>query len=293
MAQRIVEAAAVLPGGGAVTGWAALHWMGARWFGGTSTDGSALPVPLATAGTTLRPRPGIAVCEEGLDQRDVWLVDGLRVTTPVRSACFEMRYALGDWAAVAVADMTAYSDLASLDELADYAGALSGWTGIPRCRNALPFADENAWSPTEVTMRRWWHVEGDLDRPLCNHPVFDRQGRHLGTPDLIDPVAGVIGEYDGSGHLASIQRGKDVRREAAFRAVGLEVVTMTSIDLIDPSHFIQRLRAAYSRAERMPVEGRQWTVELPRWWQPTHRVDLRRELSAAQRERLLRYRSAA
>ena len=38
-------------------------------------------------------------------------------------------------------------------------------------------------------------------RPLCNVPVFDRFGQHIGTPDLLDPVAGVVGEYDGALHL--------------------------------------------------------------------------------------------
>ncbi len=55
-------------------------------------------------------------------------------------------------------------------------------------------------------MRMIWVVDAGLPRPLCNMPIFDRHGRHIGTPDLLDPVAGVVGEYDGALHLAGEQR---------------------------------------------------------------------------------------
>ena len=49
--QRILEAAALLPPHGAVTGWAALHWLGAtRWFSGVGADESLVPIPLAVGG---------------------------------------------------------------------------------------------------------------------------------------------------------------------------------------------------------------------------------------------------
>jgi len=37
--QRILEAGALLPGDGGVTGWAALRWLGGTWFTGTRADG--------------------------------------------------------------------------------------------------------------------------------------------------------------------------------------------------------------------------------------------------------------
>src|SRR4051795_2610430 len=58
--QRIVEAAAVLPAYGGVTGWAALRWMGASWMTGLAPDGhTPLPVVLVTAGDDVRPQQGI------------------------------------------------------------------------------------------------------------------------------------------------------------------------------------------------------------------------------------------
>lgn len=288
--QRIVEAAAVLPTYGGVTGWAMLRWAGDRWFGGLNHDGTRRDVTLATAGLHVRTQPGIAVCREKIAPADLTVVDGLRTTTAVRSVCFEMRYAPSLLAAVIALDMAAYADLVSIEELGAYAGEHSSWTGIPRCRDAIPYADENAWSPTEVEMRWAWTVEAGFPRPLCNRPVFDRSGRHIGTPDLIDPVAGIVGEYEGSLHLVGKRRARDLDRESAFRGVGLEYVTMVAEDRPHPAAFIERLRGTYSRARYEPGDTCRWTLAAPARWVPTVTVDQRRRLDDVQRHRLLRYR---
>ncbi|GAB3772856.1 hypothetical protein FB382_002765 [Nocardioides ginsengisegetis] len=288
--QRILEASVLAPHDGAVTGWAALHWLGGAWFDGSRGVNGRRPVVVATAGRTVRERPGIAISEERLDPRDVVCVDGLRVTTAVRSACFEMRYAPSDRAAAVVLSMAAYSDLVSIAEMAAYAAAHSGWTGIPRCRWALGHAVENAWSPPEVLMGLAWQLDAGHPRPLFNVPVFDREGRHIGTPDLIDPEAGVTGEYAGELHLEGQQRAVDLRREADFRRVGLEPVTMVGSDLGDSSFFVHRLDDAYRRARHVPAAKREWTLELPHWWVPTHTVEQRRALDVEQRRLWLRHR---
>ncbi len=165
--------------------------------------------------------------------------------------------------------------------------------GIRRMREALADMDENAWSPTEVAMRQMWCRLAGLPRPACNHPVFDLAGRHIGTPDLLDAVAGVVGEYDGALHLEGAQRARDVRREGVFRAVGLEYVTMLAADLAEPAGFVTRLLQAYARAARMPVADRVWTDRLPAWWTPTFTVEQRRGLDQRQRERFLHMRLRA
>ena len=50
--QRILEAAAVLPEHGDVTGWAGLRWMGGQWFSGVGVNGLERPVWLALPETT-------------------------------------------------------------------------------------------------------------------------------------------------------------------------------------------------------------------------------------------------
>ncbi len=292
--QRILEAAVVVPTNGAVTGWAGLHWCGAkRWFEGLAADGATpLPVSLAVGGENIRAQAGIDVCAERLDPRDVIVVDEVRVTVAVRSACFEMRSAANPRKAAVVLSMAAYSDAVSLDEMAEYAARHSGWNGIPRCRAAIPLAEENCWSPMEVEMVLAWRLDAELPRPLCNRPVFDRRGNHIGTPDLLDVEAGVVGQYNGSLHLHGAQQARDVDAEERYRAFGLECFTMLAAHRGDPTRLAERMHAARARARWAAESLRPWTVEYPPWWTPTHTVELRRQLDSVQQRRLLRYRAA-
>ena len=287
LGQRIIEAAAVLPRYGGVTGWAALRWQGGYWFDGLATGGSDVrAVVLATADSSVRARPGIEISEEGLPPDELATVDSLRVTTVARSLLFEMRYAGSDREAVQAFDMAAYSDLISAEEMMAYAAAHTAWTGIPQARRALGLVDENSWSPAETRMRLIWVLDAELPPPLCNVPIFDRAGNHIGTPDLLDLEAGLVGEYDGALHLAGEQRRRDRRREEAFRSAGLECVTMMSGDG-DRWQVAERLLDARKRARFEAESRRLWTVQPPAWWIPTRTVSERRALDAVQRDRLL------
>lgn len=289
--QRIVEAASLIPlGGGAVTGWAALRWMGGVWFDGSTAGGGLRPVDLALW-AYIRPQPIIDICEERIDPRDLVVVDGLPVTLSVRSVCFLMRYAHDVREAVTYADMAMFNDLVSLAELWEYALAHAGWTGIPQCRDGLLLADENSWSPMETRLKIGWVVDADLPWPLTNVPIFDLAGRHIGTPDLFDPESGLVVEYDGEIHLQGALRRRDRDREEAFRAVQLECLTVLRGDLDNRHQLVARLYAARARARWLPPHERLWTTVPPAWWRPTLTVAQRRTLSEADRIRLLRHRS--
>ncbi len=293
--QRIVEAAARLPSYGGVTGWSALRWMGGTWFDGLLYPGRVLrPVDLAIADSSIMSQPGVTVSEERLAPSELMAYAGLVVTAPARSLFFEMRHARSSEVASIAAEMAAYSDLVSRREALEIAHANPGWIGIGQMRDVLTDdMDENAWSPAEVVMRRVWCRVAGMPRPLCNHPVFDLAGRHIGTPDLLDPAAGVAGEYDSALHLEGAQRARDVHREGLFRGAGLEYVTMLAADLGRPEAFVARLRQAYARAARLAVADRAWTADLPPWWVPTFTVHQRRALDDHQRARFLRLRLRA
>lgn len=283
----------VLPKSGAVTGWAALAWLGGRWFGGLDGGGRRLPVTLVISTSDIRRQSGIELSGEGLNPDLVTVVDGVPVTDARYSVSYLMRYATSVWAAVAAAEMAFYNDLLSLDELTAFITPhQNAWTGVPLAREALGWCQENSWSPQEPPMRRVWTVVAQRPEPLCNAPLFDLAGRHLGTPDLIDPRTGVTGEYDGDHHLDRRQRDRDLRRDGLFRAHGLEPVMMIGPDLRDPSAFVGRLRTAYERAEARAGRPRAWTLRQPSWWVPTDTVAQRRALTDEQRRRFLRHRSA-
>lgn len=291
--QRIVEAAEVLPVEGYVTGWAALRWHGLAGLDGVGPGGDReLPVPLLVPDHRIRTQPGVLITSERMTRDDRGFLDGLPVTSAVRSLCYEMRYASSLVEAVTLMDLAADADLVSLREAYDYCAEFLGtWTGVAQCRTAIALGDENVWSRMETEMRLRWRALG-IRQVLCNHPVFDLDGRHIGTPDLLDVEAGVVGEYDGALHLRGRQRAKDLRREGAFRRVGLECVTMVAADRSDPADFVRRTRDARQRGLAAAGQKRRWTVVPPGWWTPTVTVDQRRALTQDQRARFLRRRSA-
>jgi len=280
----------VLPTVGGITGWAGLRWAGGVWFDGTSASGRLRTVDLATGAADIRSQPGFHVWQERLGPRELQEADGVRMTDAVRSLYFATRYAGSLREAVEYADMAAYSDLCSLDEAIAYALAHPGWTGAPQARDALALADENSWSPRETGLRMVWVIDAGLARPLCNRPIFDRLGRHIGTPDLLDLESGTLGEYDGSVHLERRQRARDARRDERFRDHGLETFHIFGPDMEDRSHVARRMHEARARAKWEPESQRSWTIEPPRWWRPTYTVALRRALSLDDRATLLGHR---
>ncbi|WP_240235245.1 hypothetical protein [Nocardioides sp. CFH 31398] len=276
--QRIVEAAARLPERGAITGWAGLRWLGAGWLDGRTPDGrEERDVVLLAMNADLRPFPGHAFSAERLSPADVVVVDGVPVTVPVRSVCFELRYPVGDREGIVAADMAAFANLVSRSEIDAYLPYLSGWTGVQRVRDALPLISENSWSPPETRMRLVWLLDAHLPMVLCNQPVFDRRGRHLGTPDLLDPVAGVAGEYDGAAwHLGPTNRRRDVRREDHLRGAGLETFTVVAGQVASREALAARMRRTRARARWEDPSARAWTLTPPRGWHPRLTVADRR-----------------
>lgn len=290
--QRILEAAAVLPEVGGVTGWAGLRWAGAAWFDGLTPGGkSLLDVDLATCYQDIRSQPGFHVWQERLGPVEVERLDDVQMTTPVRSLFFAMRYAPSVREAVKCMDMAAFSDICSISEARDYFLAHPGWTGVPQARDALDLADENSWSPAETGLRIVWVVDAGLPHPLCNRPVFDRRGNLIGAPDLLDPESGACGEYDGTLHLKTAQRARDNQRAARFRDHGLEPFNIMSTDMTNRSVVAEQMHAARRRAKWEAESRRTWTTTPPPWWLETHTVALRRALDAEQRARILRHRN--
>lgn len=287
VSQRVVEAAALLRGWGGVTGWAGLSWLGAVWCTGLDGDGvTPSPVPLAVdRNHPMTEQPGFHVSNAHVPPSHQLRVDGVRITTAVRSVSFEMRRSTSVVAALKWFAMAAYNDLVSISELAAFTERwLVAKTGVEKVRTTIPLLTENAWSPMEPEMFYLWVARGGKPAPLFNTPVFDRSGRHIATPDLLDPMSGVCGEYQGDVHLIRSQRSRDVRREGAVRRVGLEQVTMLAADRFAPDPFLQRLDDAYARAGRIPAVERLWTIEQPSWWVDTSTVERRRALTATQRD---------
>jgi len=103
--------------------------------------------------------------------------------------------------------------------------------------------------------------------------VFTRQGRLLGVADLFDPVAGLVGEFDGADHRGARRHSRDVAREEGFRRAGLEVVTVTGPDLPRRQLVVDRLRSVRARARFLPEHERAWTLVPPPEWDVPETLD--------------------
>ena len=184
--QRIVEAAAVLPAYGGVTGWAALRWLGAHWFDGLAPDAAVTRLPGRPGHGTARhpaaagdpgqrraPRPDRARPSRRR------AADGRRPLGALRDAVRRLDCAQPSWRPTWRWRPT-WSRSTSWPRSS---AAQSGWTGIPRCREALALANENAGRRGSESLRLVWVLDAGFPPPLCNRPVFDRAGtarRHPG-----------------------------------------------------------------------------------------------------------------
>ncbi len=107
-------------------------------------------------------------------------------------------------------------------------------------------------------------LDARLPAPLANVELFDRRtGALLGVADLLDPDAGVVGEFDGGEHAGARRRSRDAERDGLFRDHGLEVFRVTAVDLATPARFVDRARRAYRRAQDIPRSRRTWTLQPP------------------------------
>jgi hypothetical protein len=258
----------LLPAGGVVTGWAACRWHGAGYFDGLGADGrTPLPVPLAVGGShDLRDRPTIRVMRDRLDPDETTVVRGMPCAREVRALFDAMRTARDVREAVVSMDMMAAAELTSVSRMRRYCARHRGWNGLPQVVRALDLADEQSMSPNESRMRLIWVIDAGLPPPMVNQPVFDLRWNLLGIADLFDPVAGLVGEYDGAAHRSAGRHRRDVVREDRFRRVGLEYVKAVGADLLDTGRLVERIIATRARAKFLPAGSRLWTTRPPASW---------------------------
>jgi hypothetical protein len=265
--QRILEQSMRLTSGGAVTGWASGRMHGASFFDGRRLDGRPIPVPLACGPLhQIRRLPGDDLHRDTLLDHEIEMILGIPCTTVDRAAFDAMRFAPTVRHAVVNMDVMAAAGLTSINRMTEYLVPHQAWTGVPMCRDALVLADEGSRSPPETRLRLVWMLDAARPRPLANPPVFDLDGQLLGYPDLLDPEAGVVGEYDGEDHRDALRHSSDVRRESAFRDHDLEMFRVTGPDMRNPQLVVERIRSAYRRARRVPPDRRTWTLVPPPWW---------------------------
>lgn len=267
--QRILEAAPLVPAGGALAGWAAAYVLGVDHLDGLDADTMdpiALPLHLGRdVGRAVQ--PGVRVVRERLPATDRQFWHGLPVTTPIRTLFDGGRWASDLVEAVVFLDQAAHALELDLCDLEPWCVSSGRWPGITQLRAALRLADARSASPWESRLRVFYECEAKLPRPLVNQPVFDRHENFLGTPDLLDLEAGLATEFDGKGHRGRRQHRSDNHREEKLESVNLTVCRVDSLDLGEPVPLQERLRARHAQGLRRDRRLDDWTLVEPAWWQ--------------------------
>lgn len=262
--QRILEAAPLLPAGGALGGWAAAYLLGIPYFDGRTREGIE-PITLCVGRTrSIASRDGIEVSREALDDVSITLVHGFPVTTAIKTCSYLMRHAADLTCSVIAADMMLNSrrvDRAALTARLQQDGRRRG---IPLAREALALADGRSASPWETRSRLIWVVDAGLPRPAVNVPLFSL-GRLMGVADMLDVEAGVVWEFDGSDHRELRQHTQDNAREEDFERSRLLVVLGTSLD-VGPLRVntAERMRLAWNDGMARDRHRDRWTLTPPR-----------------------------
>jgi hypothetical protein len=259
--QRIYDAAETLPVDGVVGGWAAAHLLGATDLDGKGFSGSdkeALPLLLPKE-LHLARRKDVVHWRSPLDADDVVEVDGIRVTSPVRTAFDVGRRSRTLERGVASLDVMARQLGVSALEVSSYAREHRRAWGLPLLRRALPLVDGRSRSIGESRLRVLWIVEAGLSRPECNAYLIGGLGQVLGMPDLLLVEAGFVGEYDGAHHRDLEAHTLDNAREEDFESLGLVVVRATSLDLGPRRQLtVRRLQAGHDRAVALGPGDADW-----------------------------------
>lgn len=275
-AQRILDAAAGLPDGALIAGWAAAYVHGVDQLDGFDDHTLApLPVPvLLPPGRRRRPTDGVSYRQSRRAARHEE-VEGVPVTTLVRAALdLALRGATLTEAVVAV-DAVLGSRLLVRRRLQRVVDDLLPRRGVRQARRAIELARVGVRSPWESRLRMFAVTELGWHDLLVNRAVFDGRGHLLGIPDLLDAEAGLALEYDGAtwradrsaGHRDRRQHREDNEREERLERAGLVVVRVEKADLTTyRSRLAGRLDAARADGLLRERSRDRWTLAEPEGW---------------------------
>lgn len=134
----------------------------------------------STAASRTR-RNGVSSGIRDLRPEDIQVIDGLRVTTKLRTAC-DVGRLVWRYDAIGALDGLARADL-SREELADAVARFKGYRGVLQLRRLVPLIDPLAESMPESALRLHWH-EADLPWPESQIWVHDEDGRPVFRIDV-------------------------------------------------------------------------------------------------------------
>jgi hypothetical protein len=131
-------------------------------------------------------------------------------------------------------------------------------------RLTAQLVDPRAASIPESHFRYIWVVIAGLPRPLVNAEIIDDDsGFVVGSPDLLDRDAGLVGEYDGATRRELVSHTNDNNREEGFESRNLIVVRATSIDVWPRrDDLVRRIQNAHQRGLARDRSRDNWGLRI-------------------------------
>lgn len=189
--------------------------------------------------------------ERQLAEHDVVEIRGLRVTTPLRTACDLGRLLRRDAAFAALDAMTRVGQFA-VDDLVLEAERFKGYRGVRQLRAFAPLADPGAESFGESVLRLRWYDAGGFPRPETQITVVQPETGLLARLDLGCSEWRFAAEYDGEAFHGPDQAEHDRARRSWLADEGWTVEVFRRADVFGPrntssARLAQALRLAYLR----------------------------------------------
>lgn len=189
------------------------------------------------------PQPGLLVHGDRLAEDEVLVIDGMKVTTPERTALDLACWHSLSQAVPAIDALMRATGIRAAD-LEFPVARYPGRRGIVSARAAIGLVDAGAQSPKETWLRLLL-VDAGLPRPHTQIPVANEFGEPIAYLDMGWPELKLAVEYDGDHHRTSrSQYSYDRRRLEMLRRKGWLVVVVTADDR--PADVLRRVREARS-----------------------------------------------
>lgn len=195
--------------------------------------------------------------ERNLGENDVLEFNGVRVTTPLRTACDLGRSRSTDRAIASLDALLRLGDFTH-DELVYEVERFRRMRWVTTLRAIAPLADGRAQSPGESVLRLRW-IEARLPTPEPQYEVWGG-GRLLAILDIATGETRYAAEYDGvEWHTSELQQLHDRGRRAALCDEGWVIDVFVRDDLFHPQARPDfRLRSGAheaARRSRRPLTG--------------------------------------
>jgi hypothetical protein len=221
-----------------------------------------LPVETVVGPGEVRPRrAAIQSGERDLAAHDVEVIDGLLVTTAVRTA-LDLGCKLRRHHALASIDALMRIGVLSTDQLLAEIDRFKGRRGVVQLRELILLADPGAESPGESWLRLAIIDEG-LPAPVCQFWVLV-DGTPVYRLDLAYPKLRIAIEFDGQEfHSALADRLHDENRRAWLRAQGWHVIVVRADDLAPGKRsWLNELRRVVAERQRSPFRRGRYDVPM-------------------------------